>query len=129
MKYRSRLVEIEALRWDYDAPVTVNALLEERAREIVAWVNANGGEARYERQGSPSGADRIAVRTINGWAYALPGWYVVMGETEFGGTGASWERERIRDFYPCDPETFQRRWEAIVDDPEDHNELHPGEVF
>lgn len=55
--------------------------------EIVAWVNANDGEARYDprpESGALTGATaRIAVRTVDGWAYAEPGQYVVMGDETF----------------------------------------------
>lgn len=98
--------------WHNAAPQDVGGTAE----QIVAWVNANGGEARYESQGAPSGADRIAVRTINGWAYAAPGHYVVMGSATFtvcahNQPATCNEYRTLRDFYPCDPETFERRWE------------------
>jgi hypothetical protein len=79
--------ECEAKRWAvvFDA---INAM-QHRAEQIVAWVNANGGEARYEpATGALSnfgGRDfpRIVVRTINGWAYAKPGDHIVMGSAWF----------------------------------------------
>lgn len=40
----------------------------------------------------------VQVPTINGDAYANVGHYVVKGPN---------------DFYPCDPDTFASRWEAI----------------
>lgn len=125
MRYRSKPTECEAMQWykqnieQYDPKA--------RAQEIVAWVNANGGEARYAPAGGPSGPGegsyyghpaRIAVRTINGWAYAAPGHYIVMGSAVFttpveyigmlSGTPCS---HTLLDFYPCDPATFESRWE------------------
>src|SRR5690349_778135 len=101
MKYViSARAEIEAMQWEGGEPFADDT---HPAREIVDWVNANGGEARYEpnhpwsefgnecpcndfdvltRVSTPHTA-RIAVRTINGWAYATPGHYVVMGEARF----------------------------------------------
>lgn len=119
MRYVSKQIDVEAMQWPVSAGM-------ERARErwaerIVAWVKANGGEARYEdtHYGSHGHHEsRIGVRTINGWAYAAPGHYVVKGEATFlvndpdnvGGPGII---RQVRDFYPCDPETFERRWEPI----------------
>jgi hypothetical protein len=94
------------------------------ADSIVTWVNANGGEAQY--RDSQSGP-HIAIRTINGWAYAEPGHYVVMGEATFDvhiQSASDDERNdthrQCRDFYPCDPEMFARRWSLVVsENPED----------
>lgn len=108
MKYRSRPTECEAEQWRFgqERPESV----QERAEQIVAWVKNNGGEARYAHH-----VERIHVHTINGWAYAAPGHYVVMGAARFhvdhDGPLMSTGCRTIRDFYPCDPETFERRWE------------------
>lgn len=48
------------------------------AKRIVAWVNANGGEAELRFLG-PNDAPRIAVRTSEGWQYAKPGGRIVKG--------------------------------------------------
>lgn len=119
--YVSKRVEVEALQFavgpdDYGDPAY-------SGEYVVRWVNANGGEARYEGPGRTAPGKvstdpaRIAVRTINGWAYAAPGHYVVRGETTFWVQGEKTDEnpdgmEVRRDFYPCDPETFERRWEA-----------------
>lgn len=108
MKYKSKPTEIEARRWN-----------GEGAHEIVAWVNANGGEARYEQESWPFGRSNIghdayiAVRTIDGWDYAKPGHYIVMGSTTFQDGGFMTPARFMRDFYPCDPETFESTWEAV----------------
>lgn len=65
--------EPKAMQWLKFAD---DALRTDEARQIVAWVNANGGEARYEPygHGSPSyPRPHVAVRTADGWAYAKPG--------------------------------------------------------
>jgi len=50
-----------------------------QAEQIVAWVNANGGLAQYEPKwtGTDATTARIAVRSLNDWAYASLGDYVV----------------------------------------------------
>lgn len=120
MRYRSKPIEIEAMRWNVDGAGKSAVMFS--APEIVAWVNTNGGEARYEpsyfdmqaARGGPAveRPARIAVRTINGWAYAAPGHYVVMGEAWFSADAskAYHDTHQVRDHYPCDPETFERRW-------------------
>jgi hypothetical protein len=98
MRYRSKPVEVEAMQWCVSCAKYTPDIC---GGEVVAWVNANGGEARYTGTADPGRgtdpyANRIAVRTINGWAYAAPGHYVIRSAV---------------DFYPCDPETFEQRWE------------------
>jgi hypothetical protein len=77
------------------------------AQAIVAWINTHGGEARYVPLGEDtangwSGYPRIAVRTINGWAYAEPGDTVVMTDEWFAvqtGTSPGWGgARRLRAF-------------------------------
>lgn len=118
-RFVARPTECEAMQWGGREPALVVG--ENGALEIVAWVNANGGEARYYPDGvvgeHPNGGPRIGVRTINGWAYAEPGHYVVMGTALFEVDHTA-ERgfkhltcvSTVRDFYPCDPETFESRW-------------------
>jgi hypothetical protein len=110
VRYRSRPIEVEAMRW---CGCSFLGCVE-RTGEILAWVNTNGGEARYEPASWWAEPHRhharIAVRTINGWAHAKPGHYVVKG-------GATFTHEsgvELTDFYPCDPETFEKRWEAAL---------------
>lgn len=142
MRYVSRPAECEAMQWGNTDAMGFYAT-GKHAENVVAWVNANGGHARYEPEpqatigGRGHGSQtftqpaRIAVRTINGWAYAAPGHYVVRGSAEFEGrtdpaircpecgsaqlmhtSSCSRQITYLRDFYPCDPETFQNRWFA-----------------
>jgi hypothetical protein len=116
VRYRSRPIEVEAMRW---CGCSFLGCVE-RTGEILAWVNTNGGEARYEPASWWAEPHRhharIAVRTINGWAYARPGHYVVKGSTWFDpySTSGRGKAGKVRDFYPCDPETFEKRWEAAL---------------
>ena len=73
------------------------------AEQIVAWVNANGGEARYEPEcvdhNGPQTPARIAIRTASGWDYAKPGDRVVKGDRRFISSweGIAWQT--LREFY------------------------------
>jgi hypothetical protein len=137
VKYRSKPTEIEAMQWSPANRWSELPAPQYTADQIVAWVNANGGEARYENhwEGDRDRAqgqrlNRIAVRTINGWAHAAPGHYVVMGSATFDidmlrdpkdprcaehnipdCVYCPTEAVTVRDFYPCDQETFEKRWE------------------
>lgn len=131
MRYVSKPTEpteCEAMQWSGDAESEWH---EDQAAAIIAWVDVNGGEARYnDNRGLPGSeglpdslrGPNIAVRTINGWAYAEPGHYVVMGTALFEVDHTA-ERgfkhltcvSTVRDFYPCDPETFESRWEPVDD--------------
>jgi hypothetical protein len=109
--YHSKYTTVEAKQWNG------NQLQPSRdgasAEQIVAWVKENGGEAVYHPQGdgidASLGGPVIGVRTINGWAYAKLGHYVVPGEAWFEPRPHA--TFKLRDFYPCDPETFEKRWE------------------
>ena len=71
------------------------------AEQIVAWVNANGGEARYEpAEWSPQGDiwPYIVVRTSKGPAYAKPGDWIVMGDTWFQVGGFKEPARLVREF-------------------------------
>jgi hypothetical protein len=72
-------------------PVEVDAVLvtESNLRGVASWC---GGKMRT------AAALSVGVPTVNGEAYAYVGHYVVRGPN---------------DFYPCDPDTFASRWEAI----------------
>lgn len=105
--YRSKPTEVEAERWG-DGTGTG---WDMTAAEIVAWVNTHGGEARYEPDTTDSYLPghqnarlrhpaRIAVRTINGWAYAAPGHYVVMGSATFEPRDRPLDTRELLDFYP-----------------------------
>lgn len=84
MKYRSKPTEVEAMQWHTgDDMACTDFTPLGCAQTIVAWVNDNGGEARYEPS-KPYPADisepwGIAVRTKDGMEFAAPGHYVVMG--------------------------------------------------
>ena len=109
-------VEIEAMQWAINSSVESG---KEKAEEIVAWVNANGGEAKYLRRIDASinqalTEARIAVHTCNGWYSAAPGDYIVMGEEWFvtpeqsrSGVG------KTRDFYIQSPQAFVIQEEPI----------------
>lgn len=111
--YESVPTTIEAMQWPTNGGN--DRFQQGLAEQIVAWVNAYGGEAAYftasrsARAGFPS-EPRIAIHTINGWAYAAPGHYVVMGTAEFNADLGPGITKHVRDFYPCDPETFAKRW-------------------
>lgn len=131
MRYVSKPTEpteCEAMQWNGDAESEWH---EDQAAAIIAWVDVNGGKARYnDNRGLPGSeglpdslrGPNIAVRTINGWAYAEPGHYVVMGTATFhpGGERCGVAEDRrfgphVRDFYPCDPATFMAHWEPVDD--------------
>lgn len=103
MKYWNRPTECEAMQWRpvNGKDVANTDVLLARSMRIVAWVNANGGEARYEpyepiRHDDGGFGPRIAVLTAGGERHMKPGWYAVRYE---------------RAWSVCDPETFERRWE------------------
>jgi len=112
-RYVSKPAECEAMQWAALPNSPEHGLLAS-ASQIVAWVNANGGEARYENSPSPSWPENcIAVRTINGWAYAAPGHYIVMGEASFVYDREGWAGgTRCRAFDVRDPKIFESHWEA-----------------
>lgn len=124
MRYVSRPVEVEARQW-------VEGSFRERradpniwrASEIVAWVNRNGGEAWYEPELPAKSVTlatqyrpaRIAVRTTDGWAYAAPSHYVVMGDATFQDGGFMRPARFIRNFYPVSKLSeirIEHEWEA-----------------
>lgn len=87
--------------------------------DIVAWVNANGGEARYvpitlDPDTDPTDASIITIRTSTGWANAKPGYYIVMSDNYFylpqslGDLDAECPQVKLRVFYLQSPETFER---------------------
>jgi hypothetical protein len=136
VKYRSKVLEIEAMQWldpNPDDNPENGATIADSALLIVQWVNSNGGEAEYLTEcrahgltqchypGCPSPCPVILLRTINGWAPAYPDHYVMKGSTEFvvcehghqgqEVAGKCKNVKQVLDFYPCDPQTFDRRWE------------------
>lgn len=138
MIYTSKPTECQAMHWHNQliggAP---SVAMEARAQEIVAWVNSNSGKAEYTANyWAPNPLDppqpAIAVRTVNGWAYAALGEYVVMGDTMFAvarckhGHGLPhvfFTDHRLEDggecpgpvadtldFHPLSAEMFEARW-------------------
>lgn len=113
MKYRTRPTECEAMQWHLDDDSDAERA---QAEQIVDWVNANGGEARYN---APADMEPlISVHTITGWSFAEPGQYVVMGdavgnERYPGSEDSMFRGPEFRDFYIQRPEDFERRWEAM----------------
>lgn len=108
----TRTEECEAMQWIPDFRISDG--LVTRAATIVGWVIDNGGEARYPSRPHDCIAapgPHIAVRTINGWAYAAPGHYIVKGE-EFTYDPEGWAGgTRLREFTVCAPETWdQKKW-------------------
>lgn len=87
-RYRSRPTEVEAVQ-----------VTKENVGLVAAWCE---GEVTERGAVQPDGSIRpeecVQVPTINGDALAFVGHYVVEGPN---------------DYYPCDPDTFTARWEAI----------------
>lgn len=116
MKYRrNRPVEIEAMQWvigpdDHGDPMF-------SAKEIVAWINANGGEAEYRAdveealRGDPP---TIWLRVADGSAVAVPGDYIVKSFVFTCPTGEGTPAaHQVREFYPLSAEAFEARWEPV----------------
>lgn len=102
-RYRKKPVEIDAMQWRGSNPT---GELRLSGREIVAWVNDNGGEARYEQRSGVSGIGlsrigrpSIVVRTLEGWICASPGDYMIRGVQG--------------EFYPCKPDIFEATYEPV----------------
>jgi hypothetical protein len=81
--YRKKPVVIEAQRWDG----TVSA-----ATQIIDWVLANGGTARYHDD------PYLSINTLEGTATASPGDWVIKGVAG--------------EFYPCKPGIFEATYEV-----------------
>lgn len=121
--YRKKPVEIEAVRWD-GTPAG--------ATPIINWILTTGTRtARWDNNAKhipgPGRSlttiyDRIAVETLEGTMYALPGDYIIKGVQG--------------EFYPCKPDIFDQTYEKpktvgsrfeVVEDPDgavllDHDE-------
>lgn len=67
---------------------------------VAEWCGGQGFRDVSFRHPDGSSELRSGVRvpTLNGWAMAFVGHYVVKGPN---------------DFYPCDPDTFAARWERL----------------
>jgi predicted nucleic acid-binding Zn ribbon protein len=67
---------VKAMQWNGHARADRVQLTDGvNAEQIIAWVNANGGEAELRNDQS---GPHIAVRTANGRAYAKPGDWITM---------------------------------------------------
>jgi hypothetical protein len=84
--YRKKPVEIEAMQYLGGA---------ENATEIIDWVLASGGTARYHDE-LP---EHIAIDTLEGTMRAGTGWWVIRGLKG--------------EFYPCEPEIFEATYELV----------------
>jgi len=114
------------MRWT-EPPRATPADQAECAAEIVDWVNANGGEARYQRDWDPTMPERpgpdeahIAIRAITGWVYAKPGDYIVMNPGKIVDYRIHEDSgldlpvyDPPPSFAVLDSKTFERSWEAI----------------
>ena len=93
-------------------------------QDIVAWINANGGEVSCIDTGPLAVATNqkplIAVRTHSGWAYAAPGDYVVMQSKgiDRADPDSGPDLPVVKHYFDtCDPETFESRWLPVSLDP------------
>jgi hypothetical protein len=82
-RYRSKPTEVEAVQ-----------VTKENVGLVAAWCEGLVGS----RPDVDEDREYVVVPTINGAANALIGHFVIEGPN---------------DFYPCDPDTFTARWEAI----------------
>lgn len=87
MRYRSKPVEIEAVRFLHSP--------EER-KELFDWMREKRAKAEFI---SDLDGDRIEVVTLEGTMKALPGDWIIQG-TE-------------GEFYPCKPSVFERKYEPV----------------
>lgn len=102
-KFASRPVEVEAMQWTRGVGP---GEAQQYASRIVAWVNANGGEARYdsdEAYARSQGAValpyiEVRTKTVPEWDMARPGDVVYLLDGVF---------------FVSDPETFERRWQPV----------------
>lgn len=88
MKIRSKPTETEAIQFDGS---------HNSARQIQAWAH-QGLPAEANEIIHIDATDVIRVRTNNGFAFAKAGDWIIKGPS---------------DFYPCDAQTFAKRWEPV----------------
>lgn len=117
--YRAKPAECEAMQWVVPDDPEVPLDLATRALDIVKWITANGGEARYDPEyvdeNGPQTPAHIAICTVTGWACAAPGQYIVKGIATFtvrDNIGGQDIEKELRNFYPRDPVTFETLWSA-----------------
>lgn len=80
VRHPQAVAEPESRRWDVSPAINRTASMRRQAELIVAWVNANRGEARYEPPSYPGQGPLIVVRMKYSEDYAEPGDEVVKGE-------------------------------------------------
>lgn len=89
--YRKKPVTIQAEQWD-GGPV--------RATEIINWILASGGTARYLDNFEPIGVDVLRIDTLEGTMSAVAGDYIIRGVQG--------------EFYPCKADIFDATYEAVT---------------
>lgn len=114
-----RRASIEAMQWNgHDRALAVWGRPGTSAELIIRWIEANGGEARFERAfripecfGAMEPA-KIIVRTTGGWLHVRAGEYVVMGEATFDSFMNGGPVE-VRPFFRMTKEQFETEgWQA-----------------
>ena len=94
MKFRTKLVEIEATQWNKtgDHPLVEECYFTEDGR--VRWAPGDPSEINiYACQKRP------AIRTLEGWHEVAPGDWIIKG---------------LRgEHYPCKPDIFEAKYEAV----------------
>lgn len=84
MKFRKKPVVIEAI------PFTGG---EEEGKKIVAWIQLNGGKAKWNGKGGGHPyPENIKIETLEGTMFAIPGDWIIQGVQG--------------EFYPCKPDIF-----------------------
>ena len=93
-KYRKKPVTIEAMQWDGTAA---------GGKEIIDWVLEQDVSALFWTPRYWIGIDDlyIQIETLEGYIYASPGDYVIMGVQG--------------EFYPCKPDIFAETYEAVAE--------------
>jgi hypothetical protein len=91
-KYLRRPIAVEAVQW---RPANEDENLVTNASEIIDWILASGGTARYHDEGSPE----IHIDTFRNTYRARPGDWIIHG---------------IRDsFYPYPNDIFTDTYEPV----------------
>lgn len=93
--YVKKPVVVQAAHWN-GSPT--------HAQEIVDWINENGGDAHYHRDGYGS----IKIHTLEGVMRAAP-------FNDDGELGGDWIIRGVNgEFYPCKPDIFARTYEELT---------------
>lgn len=111
MRFRSKPVEIEAVRWDgaghgfFNGTRPVTALSQAGPEDPLTWLQraavngALGDVLESGGKGIVVEGDNILVTTLEGVMRAQPGDWIIRG-TE-------------GELYPCKPSVFERKYEVI----------------